>query len=161
MFLQYNRLSVSAPASISTARESTSCFLPFGKVLQNQKVDLTQTLFKLLPLYWMLEHVQAWMHPLSQESCVAYSCLDLLNVNLADIKSQAFYLFIFLVPEPRCGAQAWNPGSMGRTSKVVIFLPFWSCWPGDVGSKYTVSLLVLLMWFLFYVFSYVMENLFC
>lgn len=55
---------------------------------------------------------------------VAYSCLDLLNVNLADFQSQAFYLLTFLVPEPRRGAQAWNPGSMGRTSKVVVFLPF-------------------------------------
>ena len=58
---------------------------------------------------------------------VAYSCLALLNVNLAGFQSQAFYLLIFLVPEPRWGAQAWNPGSMGRTSKVVIFLLFWGC----------------------------------
>ena len=114
-----------------------------------------------LPSPLNLEACASLDAPFESRICVAYSCLDLLNVNLADFQSQAFYPFIFLVPEPRWGAQAWNPGSMGRTSKVVIFLLFWGCWPGNVRSEYTVSLLVLLMWFLFYVFSYVMENLFC
>ena len=74
------------------------------------------------------------------------------------LQSQTFWGLIFLLQDPPgCSAQceAQTPSSSGRTSAVVIILPFMDH-PPRVYLDYTPSphLLPILLWFLLYIFSY-------
>ena len=142
-----------ATARISIPRGSSSCLLPPQEAIQDQQMGLTQAPFNLLPLCWDLKCVRFNICPLRAES-VSYSSLALLDISPAGFQSQMFWGLIFLMQEPWAGEPdvglRKNPHSLGRTSLIVIFLPFVDRWPGVVSPDNTVSqpLLLSSLWFL-------------
>ena len=136
---------------------SFSHFLPLQETLQDQQVGLTQAPFRLLLLPWVLENVRFCVCPLRIES--------VFPTALWSPKSKTHWpsrLNILGAPLPNTGllgsgAQwgAQTPRSLGRTSAIVITLPFVCQSPWDMGLCYTMTppLLPDSLWFLLYIFS--------
>ena len=59
---------------------SSSYLLSVQEALEDQQLSLTQALFRLLLLPWVLEHVRFCVHPLGVES-VSHSLLGLSEVS--------------------------------------------------------------------------------
>ena len=64
---------------------------------------------------------------------VSHDHLALPNISPADLQSQTFLGFIFVVQDPWAG-ELWTPHCVGRTNAIVIILPLVGCLPQEYGS---------------------------
>lgn len=69
--------------------------------------------------------------------------MELLQSSLTDFQSQMFWLFLFLLPDPRAvggggwGVLSWGSGlSYGRTSVIQLFSDLWVTHLEDMGFGY-------------------------
>lgn len=147
-----------AAASIFFPWMSSSFQLLLGEALQDQQVCLPHTSFKMLLLPWILECVRVCVSPLRAETGF-YRPLTLLEVYPIGLQIQMFGDLTFWCRTFRLGILMWGSEASffwGKTSLIVIILPFVGCLPGGTDLDSTLSLLLLpiLLWFLIYIFSY-------
>ena len=125
--------------------------------LQYQQVYLTNVPFKLLPLLYISKHVNLCI-PFKSGVFISHNPLSLLKVSPAGLQSQTFWGLALLRQDPRAGEPAvgLRPfSSLGRSSAVVIILPFVDCPARHMGLDYTTSVpfLPILLRFLPYIFG--------
>ena len=82
---------------------------------------------------------------------VSHDHLALLNISPADLQSQTFLGFIFIVQDPWAG-ELWTPHCVGRINAIVIILPFGGPPPVIMGLEYTLtrSFWPFSLWFLLF-----------
>ena len=145
-------------ANLCVPKGSPSCLLPLQEALQNQQMGLTLAPFKLPPLLWDSEHVRFCM---SQKSgiYVSYSPPALQYASPIGLHSQMFLELIFSVLDPwgrESDVELRSLTPWGRTTAIVIILPFVGHLPRNVGLHYTESLpfLSISSWLLLNIFTY-------
>ena len=97
-------------------------------------MGLTQAAFKLLPLHWVLERVRYFCVPFKSGVSVSYSPPCLPYASPLAFKAGILGTCLPSVGPPGWGVWcgAWIPNSLGRTSAIVIMLPFVGYLPKDV-----------------------------
>ena len=73
-----------------------------------------------------------------EDGSVSHDHLALPNISPADLQSQTFLGFIFVVQDPWAG-ELWTPHCVGRTNAIVIILPFEGPPPVIMGREYTLT----------------------
>ena len=142
-----------AIASVCVSRMSSSYLPTSAEGSPGSASCLTQTCFKLLPLYWNSEHVRFFC--LSRVESLFLQPLALSFASSSSPHSQMFWELIFLVQDPNWGAQygAQNSHSLGKASATVISSSL--CVAHQRECLYCISVpSALLLWFLSYTFSY-------
>ena len=76
-----------------------SCILPLWEDLQDQKVGLTQTPFKLLPLHWD-SACEILCAPFKDRVSASYIPPALPNISPVDFQSQMFWRLISPMQDP-------------------------------------------------------------
>lgn len=134
-------------------RASSSCPLLLQETLQDQQVVLTQS-----PFIWLLLLREIVCAFFNSGVFISHNPLSLLKVSPAGLQSQTFWGLALLRQDPRAGEPAvgLRPfSSLGRSSAVVIILPFVDCPARHMGLDYTSSVpfLPILLRFLPYIFG--------
>lgn len=125
------------------------------RLLQDQQVGLIQTTFKLLSWLWVPECVKVCTGALRVESLFpTASGSPMLKshwLSKPEIPGAHIPGAGALDWGARCGAQ--TPCSLGRTSAILIILPFVGHLPQDGGPDISLPLLPISFWLLLYIFT--------
>lgn len=89
------------------------------------------------------QYAWGFVNSFKSKICISPDPVELLQSSLTDFQSQMFWLFLFLLPDPRAvggggwGVLSWGSGlSYGRTSVIQLFSDLWVTHLEDMGFGY-------------------------